>query len=143
MWTARLSADEGDRYRTGRPRPAHPRRRRRGPHPVVRRLRILLLGTSGAQRVSGPWPAQAMWQVCGITAMPSGRFRAPAAARAAGSCVDTLPLPERGADGGGKRARRRALTRGHEPYVEVGAGSSLRALGRPVAVLEQLLGVQP
>ena len=35
---------------------------------MVRGVRVLLLGTAGAPGVSGPWPAAALWQVCGITA---------------------------------------------------------------------------
>lgn len=72
MWKATLSAYDGDRYRTGRHRAGRPGRRRRGPHLVVQRVRVALLGTSATQSVSGPWQAHAMWQVCGISRMPSG-----------------------------------------------------------------------
>jgi len=67
-----LSAYEGDRYRTGRHRARRPGSRPRGPRLVARGVRVLLLGMSENQRVSGPWQAHAMWQVCGITRMPSG-----------------------------------------------------------------------
>ena len=105
MWTARLSADEGDRHRTGRPRPRTLIVGVGGPHPVVRRLRVLLLGTSGAQRVPGPWPAQAMWQVCGITAMPSGgsvprpQLAQPAPASTPSPCPNAAPTAEGSARG--------------------------------------------
>ena len=72
MWKATLSAYDGDRYRAGRHRAGRPGRRRWGPHLLVQRVRGALLGTSATQSVSGPWQAHAMWQVCGISRMPSG-----------------------------------------------------------------------
>jgi len=72
MWKATLNAYDGDLYRTGRHQAGRPGRRRRGPRLVVERVRRALLGTSSTQSVSGPWPAHAMWQVCGISRMPSG-----------------------------------------------------------------------
>ncbi|HEU5456290.1 MAG TPA: hypothetical protein VFU85_11465 [Nocardioides sp.] len=72
MWKPMLSAHESDQYRAARPRVRRPGGRRWGPPLVVRRVRVLLLGTSENEGVSGPWHAHAMWQVCGITRLPSG-----------------------------------------------------------------------